>query len=164
MKKALSVVLCAALLAPLASCSAGSSKKEADIDYTTLDTTWECDYLKISTNSNWNVEDNLDYGSIISVHWDKNGTSPIFLTISYMEYYKKLTQYELIKKWEAEKHSEDASIDDTFVKNGQAYIVTKNKSDIKNIEFCADKLHGSFSFYADDEDYVLKMIDSIVFY
>lgn len=161
MKKILYFSSCLIIL--FSSCSNKDTISNPDkIDYTTINSSWECDYLKIGTNSNWNVTENID-GSYISVHWDKNGASPIFLNLSYGDFYKKLSQNELIQKWKSEAHSEDASVD-TFVKNSQAYMIIKDNSQFENIEFHSDKLWGSFSFYSDYEDYVLKMIDSMIFY
>lgn len=158
MKKMLSFSLCFIML--FSSCS---KKETADeIDYTTINSSWECDYLKIGVNSNWNITENIN-GNYISVTWDRNGASPIFCHFSYGEFFKKYTQNELIQKWKSDEHSEDASFD-TFVKNGQAYIITKDSSQFEGIEFHSDKLWGTFTFYSDYEDYVLKMIDSIVFY
>ena len=78
MKKTLSFSLCFIML--FSSCT----KKEAadKTDYTTINSSWECDYFKIGVNSNWNITENID-GNYISVTWDRNGASPIFFNLSY---------------------------------------------------------------------------------
>lgn len=79
--------------------------------------------------------------------------------------YEKLTTAELKEKWEKDAKSNE-EITSTFVKNGQAYIlVTDSVNNSKYIEFQSDGLNGRISFYsAEDEEIVMKMIESIEFY
>lgn len=178
MKRTLSVVLCAALLASLASCSEASSKKEADIDYTTLDSTWECDYLKIATNSNWHEYDSIN-GNLTLVDWSwgtEDNQHYADLSLSHNLEYTKLSQNEVTERWNNFKKFaldddllkddyKDDFIEDTFVKNGQAYlIIDKGKNDKKEIQFYAHDLHGTFSYNNADTEIIMRMIDSINFY
>ena len=178
MKRTLSIVLCASLFASLVSCSTGSSKKQADIDYTTLDSAWECDYLKIGTNSNWHEYDSIS-GNLTLVDWfwgSEDNQHFANLSLSHNSEYKKLSQTEVTERWNNFKKFaldddllkndyKDDSIEDTFVKNGQAYIIIdKGKNDKKEIQFYAYDLHGTFSYNNADTDIIMRMIDSMVFY
>lgn len=173
MKKRLFYIASALIFFLLSSCSTQNQKK-SEVDYDTLDSTWECDYFKISTNSNWNEKDSID-GFMTSVYWDCNGTSPISIITAYNQFSSKLTQNELIEQIKKYQSSDDEmfremysdyEIEDTFVKNGQAYILLKPKGSNgrKKIEFSADNLNGSIYYYESREDVVMKMIDSIEFY
>ena len=157
MKRIFLLISCITFIV-LPSCSSNQKEK----DYNVLDSIWECDYFKMSTNSNRNLTETVG-NNVISVIWDIEGTSPIFLNVYYATYYEKQTQLELIE--EQEKYgSEGSSVDRTFVKNGQAYIILKSDNQFKSIKFTADTFAGDFLYYDSDEEYVLKMIDTITFY
>lgn len=183
MKRMLFAVLCAALIASLTSCSAASepsttSRGQAAIDYTTLDTSWECDYLKIAVSSKWQGDDNLS-NDLTFAHWYW-GNDDVFhfvdFTLSHNSDYKQLSQKEVTERWSNFKEYaleddtlkadyEGDYVEDTFVKSGQAYLIIANeKNDKKEIQFYANGLHGTFSYDNIDTDIVMSMIDSIVFY
>lgn len=175
MKKVISVLLCMLIPVFTYSCSektqSKDTPKESEIDYNTLDSSWECDYLKIATNSNWNERDSID-GDTTSVIWDSNGASPIILILSYSPLFKKMTQSELINQYKNIKSSDNDIlqrnyvIEDTFVKNGQAYIVLSSEPEngFKDVEFQAEHISGKISFLESREDVIMEMIESIVFY
>lgn len=173
MKKRFSCIA-SVLIIILSSCSTRQNQQSSKVDYDTLDSFWECDYFKISKNSNWNERENIN-GFMTSVYWDCNGSSQISITSAYNQFSFKLTQNELIEKIKGYQNSDDEiiremysdyEIEDTFVKNGQAYILLqpKDSKGRKIIEFNADKVNGSIYFYESQEDVVMKMIDSIEFY
>lgn len=197
MKRTLSVVLCAALLASLASCSEAAEKSGSkasqksssqstaeNIDYTALDTTWECDYLKFKVNSNWQGDDSL-YNDLTLAHWywgDNDVFHSVDFTLSHNSTYKKLAQSEMISEFEKSKslilnddefkndsimleEYENVDVADSFVKNGQAYIIlNKSGSDNRRIKFQGESISGEFRYNISDEQTVLEIIDSIVFY
>lgn len=198
MKRTLSVVLCAALLASLASCSEAAEKTDSkdsqksrlqstaeNIDYTTLDTTWECDYLKLNINSNWEKSDYLS-GDLTLADWNwsdkENEYHFISFTIRHDSTYKKLTQSEMISSFKNSKslilnddefkndsimleEYEGVEVADSFVKNGQAYIVlNKSGSNNRRIKFQGESFSGEFRYDLLDEQTVLNIIDTIVFY
>lgn len=89
--------------------------------------------------------------------------------------YEKLTQNEASEKWEDTKKnvSDDFKseydsyfIEDSFVKNGQAYLVigTTDEKQRKRIEFYANKVHGIFYYYDDEEDIIKSMLEKAEFY
>ena len=54
---------------------------------------------------------------------------------------------------------------DSFVKNGQAYIVLSNPdSDNRRIQFKGESISGKFRYNVSDEQIVLDIIDTIAFY
>ena len=78
--------------------------------------------------------------------------------------------WEDTKKYGQEENPDylkDAFIEDSFVKNGQAYLVISD-GDEKKIMFYGNKLYGTFTFKAADYDVLnsitMKMIDSLEFY
>lgn len=158
----------------LASCSA---KKANKIDYHTINSSWECDYFKIGTNSNWHCTDSTDK-FLTSVYWDwKNDEEAhyYFMHVFESDLYEKLTQNEASEKWEDTKKnvSDDFKaeydsyfIEDSFVKNGQAYLVigTTDEKQRKRIEFYANKVHGIFYYYDDEEDIIKSMLEKAEFY
>lgn len=176
MKKLISIPIS---LLMIISCSCSSnSKKEKEPDYKTLDSSWECDYLKISTNSNWQEHDYInDNITNASWQWDvDDDTHYIDLDLYYDSVWDKLSQNELVKHWEDYKEYaladdtlksffEGYYVEDSFVKNGQAYLIVANEnSDVKKIEFYTDNIHGTFRYHVPDNEIVLNMVDSIVFY
>ena len=191
MKKALSIIAGMSMLLSLVSCSEAAEKPSAEsqvetVDYTTLDSSWECDYFKIGTNSHWEADDSL-IGDLTLANWywaDKDNYHSIYFSISHADLYKKLTQDDAKTEWEQLKDSfmtdddfkndkdtleryDGYFVERTFVKNGQAYLIIAKEGDTdaqKRIEFYADSLHGTLSYYQLDEQIVLDMIDSIVFY
>jgi len=185
MKKAMSIIFATALSLTLISCSEKAGNSKNDKDYTTLNSTWECDYLKIGTNSNWSEYDSLsDYSNYASWSWKDSSDEghSCNLNLSHSSLYKKLSQSDAIKYWEwsqndfltseefkgdqtiTEKYK-DYFVEDSFVKNGQSYlIISKKGQPQKRIEFYAEGLHGDLSYNSDDEPLIMDMINSIVFY
>lgn len=147
-----------------------------------LDSTWECDYFKMGINSKWNIDDSIsDRYSTSTIEWeDEERFHVIFISFTNSSLYKKLTQSESIDEWEKLKYGmlndsdsdemtkewyETRSVSDSFVKNGQAYIIIDIKDlDSKEIEFYSDSLHGTIRYYSDDEEIIMNMIDTIEFY
>lgn len=188
MKKALSIIAGMSMLLSLVSCSEAAEKPSAEsqvetVDYTTLDSSWECDYFKIGTNSHWESSDSVtDYST--SVTFDvPGGFGPVWLNILKSNSYKKASENELISEWQQKRddmltdklfkddttikeYYEPYSVEDTFVKKSQAYIslTSDDEHTTNRIEFERDGIYGSFSFYEQDRAVVIKMIDSIVFY
>ena len=181
MKTVVILITLAVFMIPLYSCSGKSdSSKEKDVDYTSLDSTWECDYLKLSTNSNWEVKDNFENDSAsVEFSWMENDHRySINCYFFHNDNFEKLTVSESEERWkelqksvkeDSDDYLKDAYIKDSFVKNGQAYLVTGGGpiSDYE-IEFYGNKLHGTLHFYpSDDKDLeqtVLNIIDSMTFY
>lgn len=188
MKEMLSIIAGMSMLLSLASCSEtaedASPKSQApEIDYTILDSSWECDFFKIGTNSHWESSDSVtDYST--SVTFDVPGTfGPVWLSILKSSSYKKASESDLISEWQQKRdnmltdeffkddttikeHYEPYSVEDTFVKNSQVYISLTSDEEhaINRIEFERDGIYGSFSFFEQDRAVVIKMIDSIIFY
>ncbi|PWJ13969.1 hypothetical protein [Ruminococcus flavefaciens] len=176
MKKLISIPIS---LLMLFSCSCSSKpQKEKELDFKTLDASWECDYLKISTNSNWQENDHIN-GDLTMASWiwgSEDDMHFIDFSINHDPSYDKLSQAEITEHWESFKEyalTDDALkssyegyfVEDSFVKNGQAYLITADgNSDNKRIEFYTDSLHGTISFHSIDNDVVMSMIDTIVFY
>lgn len=148
------------------------------VDYLTLDSTWECDWLKFSINSNWEVFD--EFGgdsSFVGFSWEENGNKyAITGLFTHDDSRTKLTVSESVDLWEGTKefgqeedpdYLKDSFIKDSFVKNGQAFLVISDVDNIR-IMFFGDKLYGSLSFKASNSDtlesVVMKMIDSLEFY
>lgn len=167
----------------LACCSCSEKTDSKPVDYTTLDSTWECDWLKFSVNSNWDIDTDFgDDSATACISWSDNDRGySINGYFYYDDYATKKTvsesksSWEGTKKWVQEKddpdYLKDYYIEDAFVKNEQAYIViASNSSNSKEISFYADKLYGSFHFLSFDgesysiEDITMKMIDSLEFY
>lgn len=188
MKKMFAILSSAVLLTSLTACSEAAEKPSAEsqvetVDYTTLDSSWECDYFKIGTNSHWESSDSVtDYST--SVTFDvPGGFGPVWLNILKSNSYKKASENELISEWQQKRddmltdklfkddttikeYYEPYSVEDTFVKKSQAYIslTSDDEHTTNRIEFERDGIYGSFSFYEQDRAVVIKMIDSIVFY
>ena len=182
MKKLLSIPICLLLLV---NCSCSSKgKKEKEPDFKTLDASWECDYLKLNVNSNWEQNDSLSGDSTFaSWNWtDANDYHSISFSVSHNSMYHKLTQSELISSFEESKSFflnddefkndkimleayEDVEVSDSFVKNGQAYIVLeKTDNDYHKIKFEGESITGDFRYNISDEQIVLDIIDTLVFY
>ena len=185
MKKYLSILCALAMLSGMTGCSSSKneSKKNStnitgkEIDYTTLDTTWECDYLKLSVNSNWKIDHNTTANSVFETFEISNSeNSPfIFLYINYSSQWEKLNESESIDNWNKlktfsandngsnEDMYENCEIVNSFTKNGQAYIVIVEDDNSEQIRFNADKIYGYFSFKKEQEPLVIEMIDTIEF-
>lgn len=167
------------------SCSCSSKpQKEKEPDYKTLDSSWECDYLKFDVNSNWEQSDSLSGDSTFaSWNWaDKNDYHSISFSVSHSSMYHKLSQAEIIESFENSKsyilsddefkndnimleEYEGVEVVDSFVKNGQAYIVLgKPDSDNRRIQFEGESISGKFRYNTSDEQTVLDIIDTIMFY
>lgn len=182
MKKLISIPIS---LLILLSCSCSSnSKKEKEPDYKTLDSSWECDYLKFDVNSNWEPGDYTS-GDVTVANWnwtDENDFHSISFSLTHNSRYHKLTQSEMISDFENSKSLilnddefkndkimldayEGVEIADSFVKNGQAYIILdKSGSDYRRIEFKGESISCDFGYYSSDEQTVLDIIDTIIFY
>ena len=182
MKKLISIPIS---LLMLFSCSCSSKpQKEKEPDFRTLDTTWECDYLKFNVNSNWEHSDSLS-GDSTFANWnwtDQNDFHSISFSISHSSMFHKLSQTEMISDYEETKSSilnddefkndnimleeyQGVEVADSFVKNGQAYIVLSNPdSDNRRIQFKGESISGKFRYNVSDEQIVLDIIDTIAFY
>ncbi len=127
-----------------------------------LDTTWECDYLKISICSKWEVHKDKINGNSVDVSWklDDKSLNTISIHLS-KSIFGKQSQSDLQKRYD----DRDEKILDNFVKNGQAYIVIDSEEySFRNICFSTDKVEGTIFYSAEDEEIVMKMIESIEFY
>lgn len=124
-----------------------------------LDTTFECDYLKIAKCSKWEEKNDI-HGKYVDVSWrldDKSlNTISIYLSESI---FGKQSQSDLQKEYD----ERDKEVIDSFVKNGQAYIITGD-SENRTLYFSTDKVEGTIFYSAKDEEIVMKMIESIEFY
>lgn len=182
MKKLISIPIS---LLMIISCSCSSKPQtEKEPDYKTLDSSWECDYLKFDVNSNWEQSDYTS-GDTTVADWnwtDKDDYHSISFSVTHNSMYHKLTQSELISDFEYLKSFflnddefkndkimldayEGVEIADSFVKNGQAYIILdKSGSDYRRIEFKGESISGEFGYYSSDEQTVLDIIDTIKFY
>ena len=103
MKKLISIPIS---LLMIISCSCSSKpQKEKEPDYKTLDSSWECDYLKFDVNSNWEHSDSLSGDSTFaSWNWtDKDDYHSISFSVTHSPYYHKLAQAEMISDFESTK-------------------------------------------------------------
>lgn len=182
MKKLISIPIS---LLMLFSCSCSSKpQKEKELDYKTLDSSWECDYLKFDVNSNWEHRDSLS-GDSTFANWnwaDEDDYHSISFSISHSSMFHKLSQTEMISDFEESKslilnddefkndntmleEYQGVEVTDSFVKNGQAYIVlSKPDSDNRRIQFKGESISGKFRYNVSDEQIVLDIIDTIAFY
>ena len=127
-------------------------------DEINLDSSWECDYLKIATCSKWKEESEIDDDEFTACwRWsDKDFSHRIYISLS-RSIAGKMSQLDLQKTFD--------DILNIFVKNGQAYIITGSEdSTIRFAYFYADTVQGMFSYSVQDEEIVMDMIDSIEFY
>ncbi len=156
MKKYLSIFFTLMIIILTTSCSSNK-----------LDTTWECDYLKIAKCSKWEEESEID-GNHVDIKWELDdesiNTISLYLgkSISGKESQSDLQEfYERLN----EKYEGEYEIFDNFVKNGQAYVITGSKDSARRtVHFSAEKVEGDIYYSAEDEELVMKMIDSIEFY
>ena len=182
MKKLISIPIS---LLMIISCSCSSKPQtEKEPDYKTLDSSWECDYLKFDVNSNWEHSDSLSGDSTFaSWNWtDKDDYHSISFSVTHSPYYHKLAQAEMISDFESTKsivlnddefkndsimlgEYEGVEVIDSFVKNGQAYIVLgKSDSDNCRILFQGESIYCKIRYNSSDEQTVLDIIDTIIFY
>lgn len=178
MRKILALVS-AALLVSSCSCSAKNTSSEvsdSNVDYYTLDSTWECEYLKFPINSNWEVTDEFkDSTAYVYFSWkedDKNYSIHGFF--SHHDSFGKKSVAESEKFWEEligdmqeddPDYYKDAVIEDSFVKNGQPFLVISG-GDLshKEILFYGDTTNGTFYIYNEEtESTVMDMIDGMTF-
>lgn len=188
MKKMFAILSSAVLLTSLTACSEAAEptnhkSKVQEADYTTLDSSWECDYFKLGINSHWECSRSItDYSISATFDVDSEYFSSIRLNILKYDNYHKLSESELISNWEKKRNDmltddlfkddltikeeyETFSVSESFVKNAQAYIFLSSTDDrfLNRIEFQGDGFYGTFKFYKKDKDIVMSMIDSIVF-
>lgn len=184
MKKYLSILCALAMLSGMVGCSSSKdeSKKNStnitskEIDYTTLDETWECDYLKLSINSNWESKHDIIGDIVCEMFYtsDKATAPSIYLYINHSDLWKKKTESESIDYWnqlkelaindsDSELEDENSEITSSFVKNGQAYIIVSEGNGLESVYFYANEIIGHFQFYKEQESLVLEMIDTIEF-
>jgi hypothetical protein len=179
MRKILALVS-AALLVSSCSCSAKNASSEvsdSNVDYYTLDSTWECEFLKFPINSNWEVEDEFkDSTASVFFSWkedDKNYS--IHGYFSHHDSFGKKSVAESEKNWEElisdmqkddPDYYKDAVIEDSFVKNGQPFLVISGGDlSLKEILFYGDTTNGTFYIYNEEtESTVMDMIDGMTFY
>ena len=139
-----------------------------------LDTSWECDYLKISKCSNWReyLSKDIDDTSSYFCNWEwfdgeEKHSITFMISDEFAGIIEKKSEKELREWFEYSKEDvEDLVLVDTFVENNQAYMITTTTSyeDSYELQFYTDKVNGSISFDKEDEDIVREMIDSIVYY
>lgn len=184
MKKYLSILCILVMLSGMAGCSLSKneSKKNStnmtseETDYVTLDSIWECDYLKLSVNSNWESKHDIIGDIVCEMFYtsDKATAPSIYLYINHSDLWKKKTESESIDYWnqlkelaiddgDSELEDENSEITSSFVKNGQAYIIVSEGNGFESVYFYANEIIGHFQFYKEQESLVLEMIDTIEF-
>lgn len=200
MKKYLSIICVLLTLTAFASCGDSNSTSDSldpEIsistttevkDFTTLDSDWECDYLKVATCSNWKEESELD-GKIFDVKWgwsenddELNYESEYFisnirLTVGGTSLGRKgqaeLQKYgeEMVKDYtdpNSEYYNEyykDYRVVDIFTENGQSYLVMGDDSiHLRDIYFWTDDFWGYFHTSTNYEELLRSMIETIEFY
>ena len=143
MKKHLTIICALLTLTAFVSCgdstsSSDSLEPESNIsmitevkDFTTLDSDWECDYLKIGTCSEWEEESKMNDDKF-SVYWTWNNQSyhriSLFLDKSRSGkmsqsdlqklYSDIITEYQDVNSLDYNEDYKDARISDSFTENG----------------------------------------------
>lgn len=141
------------------------------IDYKTLDTKYENDYMSFSINGNWEQKNS---GDIHSFNWMEKGVIKHRISFSYIynsDIYQRKTTEELVEDLlEHNKRLDEDSFryynkHETFVKNGLPYIVSWRDGESKrNLRFISNGVNGSFYFDEIDESIVIDIVSSIEFY
>lgn len=133
-----------------------------------LNSSWECEYLKLKTSKRWAQSDGSVNSTAYASWWwdDKDGKNQIKLTVRNFSFCEKLDRDEAEAEYNRSKKADDMHVEKKFVSNGQAYLIIAKplNGNTKKIIFYADKLEGEFEFTYYDESIVKKMIDSITFY
>ena len=197
MKKYLSIICALLTLTAFASCGDNNSSSDSSEvpessitettteikDFTTLDSDWECDYLKIATNSNWKEQSELN-GKMFDVGWDwsendddKDFFPRIRLTVDGFSLGRKtqseLQAYgeEMVKDYTDpnseyyDEYYKDYRVIETFTENGQSYLVMGDDSiSLREIYFWTDDFWGYFYTSTNYEEIVRNMIETIEFY
>lgn len=158
------------------------SESSADSSFE-LDSDWECDYLKVATNSNWKEQSELN-GKMFNVGWDwsesdddKDFFPRIRLTVGGTSLGRKtqseLQAYgeEMVKDYTDpnseyyDEYYKDYRVIETFTENGQSYLVMGDDSiSLREIYFWTDDFWGYFYTSTNYEEIVRNMIETIEFY
>ena len=171
MKKLLATIYALMLMISFVSCGGtqeSSSELSSSISESAtekeiiLDSEWECDYLKIAKSSEWEEDVKIEDDDA-NVYWDWYDDSHHIISILLGKSISgKMSEEDLIKCYSGLQY-DDYKILDSFEKNGQAYIIMGDSED-KTLLFSTDTVYGTIYYSDDDEEIVMKMIDSIEFY
>lgn len=177
MKKYLSIFCAVMMLTALISCGDSSSISETPemSESIVLDSVFENNYLKISTNSDWEESNDIfGHTNYIDWQWEDENSSKHNITLDITEddsgeisLEDFRLAYENNDGYMASKHMysfnfEKDKLIDSFEANTQAYIITGDTRK-HNIFFKTDTILGEFVYLIKDEEIVMDMIKSIEF-
>ena len=135
-----------------------------------LDSDWECDYLKISTCSDWEEDSQINGKSFTEIwNWEDSDVYH-FISLTLDESSMgKMSQSDLQEFYEEyfkySSNENNYKIIDNFMEDKQAYVVIGNEElPLWNIHFSTDTVQGDFTYTSKDEEIVRNMIKTIEFY
>lgn len=139
-----------------------TTEQSTEDEEITLDSEWECEYLKIAKSSEWEEDVKIEDDDA-NVYWDWYDDSFHIISILLGKSISGKMSQEDLQICYIGLEYDDYKILDNFEKNGQAYIIMGDSED-KTLYFSTDTVDGTIHYSADEEEIVMKMIDSIEFY
>ncbi|MDE5936898.1 MAG: hypothetical protein K2G83_05795, partial [Ruminococcus sp.] len=140
------------------------TESETPKEEITLDSKWECKYLKIAKSSEWEEDIKIEDDDV-NVYWDWYDDSPHMIAILLGKSISGKMSQEDLRICYTGLEYDDYKILDSFEKNGQAYIIMgDSESENRDLMFSTDTVDGTIYYSVEDEELVMKMIDSIEFY